>query len=327
MVAHFIDIGQANATLLEFQCGTVLIDAGTQLTATKESTDKLTAYLDEFFSRRTDLNKTINTIIITHNHKDHTGSLPKLQKKYTIKNIVTTTLNLGSNVRNVIKNEEGIKCDTIIDYSRVVDVLPNGVTSDIIDPLHCTNDPEITILSGRIERKPNGWSKGIFSNPNSHSLAIRVKFGASSFLFTGDMQEESINFMLDKYAAHLDALNVDVYEVGHHGSHNATTPELLNAMSPKIAVISSSHAEDHRRSTGFAFGHPNIKVVQSLDTSLSTNRAPLAEAAVFSEGWDEDSETNESMETVEVKKAIYCTCWDGTIKLSAKTDGTIKKIE
>ena len=28
MKAHFIDVGQANATLLEFQCGVVLIDAG-----------------------------------------------------------------------------------------------------------------------------------------------------------------------------------------------------------------------------------------------------------------------------------------------------------
>ena len=30
MVAHYIDVGQANATLLEFSCGAVLIDAGAQ---------------------------------------------------------------------------------------------------------------------------------------------------------------------------------------------------------------------------------------------------------------------------------------------------------
>ena len=30
MKAHFIDVGQANATLFEFKCGVVLIDAGAQ---------------------------------------------------------------------------------------------------------------------------------------------------------------------------------------------------------------------------------------------------------------------------------------------------------
>ena len=48
MNAHFIDVGQANATLLEFQCGVVLIDAG----ADQEHGEALVEFLNRFFDER-----------------------------------------------------------------------------------------------------------------------------------------------------------------------------------------------------------------------------------------------------------------------------------
>jgi len=75
MKAHIIDMGQANATLLEFPCGAVLIDAGAQ---DEEKVDELVRFLNEFFTRRLDLNRTLKSIIITHNHIDHTRALRKV---------------------------------------------------------------------------------------------------------------------------------------------------------------------------------------------------------------------------------------------------------
>jgi beta-lactamase superfamily II metal-dependent hydrolase len=51
MTAHFIDVGQAHATLLEFPCGAMLIDAGTQ---DDEHETKLLNYLRACFTRRAD---------------------------------------------------------------------------------------------------------------------------------------------------------------------------------------------------------------------------------------------------------------------------------
>lgn len=68
MRAHFIDMGQADSTLLEFKCGAVLIDAGAQYKDTtsssavaenKKQIKKLTDYLDEFFITRPELNNTL----------------------------------------------------------------------------------------------------------------------------------------------------------------------------------------------------------------------------------------------------------------------------
>jgi hypothetical protein len=52
MTFHFIDIGQGDATLLEFPCGAVLIDTGGEQNELFDSNKALLAYLDAFFARR-----------------------------------------------------------------------------------------------------------------------------------------------------------------------------------------------------------------------------------------------------------------------------------
>ena len=54
MKAHCIDVGQANATLLEFQCGVVLIDAGAQ---EDEHVDGLVDFITSVFDARPELDR------------------------------------------------------------------------------------------------------------------------------------------------------------------------------------------------------------------------------------------------------------------------------
>jgi competence protein ComEC len=50
----------------------MLIDAGAQDAAART---RLVAYLNKFFTRRADLHRTINTILLTHDHIDHDAAL------------------------------------------------------------------------------------------------------------------------------------------------------------------------------------------------------------------------------------------------------------
>ena len=72
MRAHFINVGQGDATLLEFPCGAVLIDAGGFDATTSE---QLVEYLSLFFERRPDLDNTLDTVFVTHTHIDHNRAL------------------------------------------------------------------------------------------------------------------------------------------------------------------------------------------------------------------------------------------------------------
>src|SRR3954468_19578528 len=98
MTAHFINVGQGAAALLEFPCGAVLIDAGGQ---DDDSTERLINYLRNFFADRTDLNGTLQAIYITHPHKDHTLALKRVVNGFTSKRFIENGQDSGSGIANV----------------------------------------------------------------------------------------------------------------------------------------------------------------------------------------------------------------------------------
>src|SRR5437660_5372919 len=84
---HYIDVGQAESILLEFDKAAVMIDAGGEQTNDAQQRTHLISYLNTFFQRRTDLNRTIDTIIISHPHIDHTMMLMDVMHNFTVKNL------------------------------------------------------------------------------------------------------------------------------------------------------------------------------------------------------------------------------------------------
>src|SRR5438093_8928934 len=72
MRAHFIDVGQGASTLLEFPCGTILIDTGGQ---DPDHSERLKDFLRDFFARRSDLSNTLSVLIVSHPHIDHTRGI------------------------------------------------------------------------------------------------------------------------------------------------------------------------------------------------------------------------------------------------------------
>jgi len=95
MTAHFINVGQAHSTLLEFSCGAVLIDAGAQ-----DDTSQITLlnYLNVFFKRRSDLSRTLDLVLIRHNHIDHTRALRQIieTEKIAVRHYVDNGFTTGS---------------------------------------------------------------------------------------------------------------------------------------------------------------------------------------------------------------------------------------
>ncbi len=77
-----------------------------------------------------------------------------------------------------------------------------------------------------------------------------------------------------------DDLRADVLKVGHHGSKNSSTQEFLDAVRPKIAIISAG--EDN------PYGHPSPELIERLETAgariLRTDRDGAIHVVTDGEG-------------------------------------------
>lgn len=88
----------------------------------------------------------------------------------------------------------------------------------------------------------------------SWSQIIEVSYGDQCFLFTGDLDGKEEGALLETGRLK----KVTGVKVGHHGSQNGSSFELLNQIQPEIAFISVGEAN--------RFGHPTIKTLARLES-------------------------------------------------------------
>ena len=89
---------------------------------------------------------------------------------------------------------------------------------------------------------------------NSNSIALMLTHGENTFLFTGDAEEDEESDIVKSGLLS----GVDVYKAGHHGSRSSSSEELLDAVTPKYAVISCGE--------GNKYGHPHAQTLNNFRT-------------------------------------------------------------
>lgn len=204
MKVHYIDVGQADATLIEYSQGdeafAVLIDTGDW------NSTEVVSYLQD--QNITD----IDIVAVTHPHADHIGQLDKIINTFDVAEV---WMNGETSDSQVFAQSLAAIEDNNVDYyePKVGDVFDIG-------PL------EVTVLH----------PQSLAGDTNNNSLAIRLQYGDVSFLFTGDGEEDAESEMLNRGAN----LQADILQVGHHGSKTSTTDRFLNAVKPDIAIYSAS---------------------------------------------------------------------------------------
>lgn len=167
MRVHFINVGQAEAILLELPKAAVMIDAGGECTCDDRDKGHLMEYLDQFYKRRTDLRKTIHTLIVSHPHIDHTALLMDVMRRFQVSNYVDGGDDSGSGIVPVYAarwyaREKRINYFVVKDDTTGKDGLVNAPLKQLSDM-----DPrvDVRLLSG---------SRGC-RNRNNDSLRLRCK--------------------------------------------------------------------------------------------------------------------------------------------------------
>ena len=175
--------------------------------------------------------KRLDVLVGTHPHEDHIGGMATIIKTLDIGKIympkVSTTTRTFENTLLAIKNK-GLK------------VTPPVAGSPIqLDPAI-----KVTILA------PNSPK---YEDLNNYSIVLKIVYGEISFLLTGDAERESENEMLAKGYD----LRAQILKIGHHGSKSSSSAKFLDAVKPKVSVISVGQGND--------YGHPAPATVKRLE--------------------------------------------------------------
>jgi len=104
---------------------------------------------------------------------------------------------------------------------------------------------------------------------NDSSLVFSLVYGKTSFLFTGDIEEETESKLS------LRSIKSAVLKVPHHGSCTSSSEKFLNAVSPEIAVISAGRNNPFR--------HPCSKAVERLKKHTKVILATPIDGSIFIE--------------------------------------------
>lgn len=89
-------------------------------------------------------------------------------------------------------------------------------------------------------------------NVNNSSIVLRIVYGNTSFLFTGDAEEEEELSIVKSHTR----IRSTLIKVGHHGSNSSTVEAFIDAVRPKVAIISVGSDN--------SYGHPHDAVLRRI---------------------------------------------------------------
>lgn len=225
---HFIDVGQADCALVICDDEYMLIDGGN-----KDDSSTVYTYLKKYNVTELDY------IVATHAHEDHVGGL--------------------SGALNFAKAKVALSPVTEYDSKAFSDFVKNLEDQDVKITIPNVGD---SFDLGSAEF--NILACNTTDDTNNTSIVLKITYGETSFLFTGDAEYECEKIMLDNEAD----ISSTVLKVGHHGSSTSSSYRFLREVSPQYAVISVGKDNE--------YGHPHDEVMSRLsDADITVYRTDI----------------------------------------------------
>lgn len=214
---HFIDVGQADSALVTCDGHSMLIDGG-------NADDSNLVY--SVLQRETDGH--LDYVVGTHAHEDHIGGLSGAFEADTADVTFCPVTEYDSKAFRNFKTR--------------ADERGGGITIPAVGATFTLGEATVTVVA----------VNSVPEDTNNTSIVIRIVYGDTSFLFTGDAEQETEEKILESG----QDIESTVLKVGHHGSSTSTSQAFLDAVSPTYAVISCG--KDN------SYGHPHSETLAKL---------------------------------------------------------------
>jgi competence protein ComEC len=224
---HMIDVGQGDAVALRTPHGRwVLFDAGRGWA----TSDAGRATVIPYVARR---GGTLDMFVLSHPHTDHVGGAASVIRSLHPARYVDAGF---PGAAEAYRKSLAAARDVRTRWTRVH-------PGDSVD----VDGVMITFLA------PDSVWTASLTDPNLASVVTLVRVGDVRILLTGDAEGPEEAWLLEHQRSRLSA---DVLKVAHHGSSTSTTPEFLDAVRPRVALVSVG--------AGNTYGHPNANRLRSI---------------------------------------------------------------
>ncbi|RLM67065.1 MBL fold metallo-hydrolase [Halorubrum sp. Atlit-8R] len=232
---HYINVGQSVSTLIFGPEGeTMLVDTGHY----NDDGEYVLEYL-----RRHDVTR-IDHLVTSHNDADHIGGNAAVIEYYE-----TEADGIGA------VYDPGIAASTQT-YAEYLDAVEEHDVT-----LYETREGD-AISFGAVDvdvlGPPEPYLEGEARNENS--IVLKLTHGETSFLLSGDAEDDQEEYLVDTYGAELRST---VLKAGHHGSSSSSSGPFVDAVAPRAVVVSSAYDSQ--------YGHPTEEVLRRFaDRSIPT---------------------------------------------------------
>ena len=226
---HFIDVGQALSVLVECDGQFMLYDGG--------NVDDGSLVVSCLQSQGVEQ---LEYVFCSHAHEDHVGGLAAALAYFPAYHVYSPV------------TEASTKC--FKDFVKYTQQQNLQVEVPAVGTQWALGGATVTML-GPVAQ---------YDDTNDTSIVLRIDYGATSFLLTGDMESDAERDLVNSGAN----LKVDVLQVGHHGSSTSTSYVFLNAVLPEMGIISCG--------VNNKYGHPHEETLSILrDAGVDVYRTDL----------------------------------------------------